>query len=74
MKMQKTWASAVFSEGDARIEVSFNYDTDSYNLTHGNNDNNVTFNGGDSESMALHLDRAKCVAAALRYIKSELSI
>lgn len=74
MKMQKTWATVTFAEGDAYIEISMNYETKTYYLSHGSNDRNVTFDTDDGESIKTHFDRAKCVVAALNYIQSELKL
>lgn len=74
MKIKKTWLTVHFSEGKAYIEATLNYETKSYTLTHGSNDNNVTFTNDGKETMAVHFDRLKCVTAALKFIQSELSL
>lgn len=72
MKQQKTWLTVRFSEGDATIEATLNYEKQSYSLTHGSNDNNCTFVGKTYDEFKISTDRAKCVASALRFIKQEL--
>jgi hypothetical protein len=69
MRIQKTWLTVNFCHGDAYIEATLNYDTLNYSLTHGHNDRNVTFS---DEDIQLSIDRAKCVTAALKFIKQEL--
>jgi hypothetical protein len=71
MKIKKTWATLEFIEGDAMIECNMNYETGKFSLTHGSNDNNVTFRDEDIETC---LRREKCVKAALLYIKSEFKL
>lgn len=71
MKQQKNWLTVHFYEGKSSIELTINYQTKKFSLTHGNNDNNVTFNG-DSTDFKVHTDRVKCVAAALSFAKKEL--
>ncbi len=71
MTNYKTWAVVHFCEGDASIELTINYQTGHFTLTHGNNDNNVTFNG-EATNMKVVFDRLKCVKAALKYAKTEL--
>ena len=72
MKMQKTWLTVHFYEGNATIELTINYQTKSYTMTHGSNDQNVTFNG-HIESIQVNKDRLKCVASALKFIEQELN-
>lgn len=71
MKQQKTWLTVHFYEGKSSIELTINYQTKNFSITHGNNDNNVTFNG-DSTDFKIHTDRVKCVTAALSFAKKEL--
>jgi hypothetical protein len=71
MKHQKTWLTVHFYEGKATIELTINYLTKKFTMTHGNNDENVTFNG-DSTDFKVHTDRVKCVTAALYFAKKEL--
>jgi hypothetical protein len=71
MKIQKTWLTVHFTEGDANIELTINYQTKKFVMTHGSNDSNVTFNGGEEE-FKLMTDRIKCVSAALSFAKKEL--
>ena len=72
MKHFPTWHTEIFTHGDSTIELTINYQTSMYSITHGHNDNNVTFNGciGDFNE---HMDRVKCVEAALRFAKKELN-
>ena len=72
MKSQKTWHTIHFYTGDAEVEATLNYKTKKFSLTHSNNDENVTF-GKDGESISTALQRARCVMAALQYIKKELT-
>jgi len=72
MKSQKTWHTIHFYTGDAEVEATLNYKTKKFSLTHSNNDENVTF-GKDGESISIALQRARCVMAALQYIKKELT-
>jgi hypothetical protein len=74
MKSQKTWLTINFYEGEADIEATLNYETKSYVLTHLHNDNNVTFKSEEDASITVSLDRAKCVMAALKFIKTELEL
>lgn len=75
MKQQRTWATIHFTKGDAEIELTINYKTHKYTMTHGSNDDFVRFNSnGDSNLMREHLDRLKCVEAALKYVQKELQI
>ena len=71
MKQQKTWLTVHFTEDKASIELTINYQTKRFSMSHDNNDENVTFNG-DSKSFKLHLDRLKCVTAALKFAQQEL--
>ena len=71
MKINKTWLSVHFVEGKSTIELTLNYQTKTYSMTHGTNDCNVTFNGGIND-IHVHSDRIKCVNAALLFIKKEL--
>lgn len=73
MKVIKTWQEVKFIEGKAEIDLSFNYQSNDYSLSHGHNDQNVTFDQGD-ENISVSIDRAKCVMAALKYIKQELNL
>ena len=70
MNIQKTWLTVIFHEGKATIELTINYQTKNYSITHGTNDNNVTFNG-DGTDFKIHFDRAKCVIAALKFLENE---
>jgi hypothetical protein len=70
MKIQKEWLTVHFKEGKANIAVDMNYITKSFNLSHGHNDQNVTFTNEDK--LEVLFDRAKCVNAALKFIKLEL--
>ncbi len=75
MKVIKTWATIHFTEGESTIEAALNYQQKSYVLTHGNNDQNVTFtNEVDKGKIQNSIDRNKCVAAALKYISNELNL
>ena len=74
MRQQKTWLTIHFIEGDVGIEATLNYETKKFSLTHGSNDENVTFRSDQDERIKTHLDRAKCVMAALKYIQSELNL
>lgn len=71
MKQQKTWLTVHFYEGKSIIELTINYQTKKFSMTHGNNDSNVTFNG-DATDFKTHTDRVKCVTAALLFAKKEL--
>ena len=71
MKQQKIWLTVHFYEGKSTIELTINYQKKNFSMTHGNNDNNVTFNG-DSTDFKVHTDRVKCVTAALSFAKKEL--
>jgi hypothetical protein len=73
MKTQKTWLTVLFKEGEASIELTLHYVTKNYTMTHSNNDNNITFNGNAEKDTKLHIDRVKCVAAALKFIEQELN-
>lgn len=68
MTIQHTWSTVIFREKEAYIEATLNYEKQSFSLSHGNNDQNVTFD----DDIDIALDRAKCVTAALKYIKAEL--
>lgn len=72
IKQQKTWLTVHFYRGNATIELTINYETKSFSMTHGNNDRNVTFNGNTSD-FKVYFDRLKCVSAALQFAKKELS-
>jgi hypothetical protein len=71
MTSQKTWLTIHFYQGDAEIEATLNYHTKTFTLTHGHNDQNVTF-GNEGDDIATAIDRAKCVMSALKFIKTEL--
>jgi hypothetical protein len=71
MTTEKTWLIINFYHGNAMIEASLNYKTKDYYLTHGSNDRNVTF-GNNGDDIQSSIDRAKCVTAALKFIKEEL--
>lgn len=71
MTQEKTWLTINFFQGDATIEATLNYRTKDYTLTHGHNDQNVTF-GRNGDTIKDSIDRAKCVMAALKFIKQEL--
>jgi len=77
MKIKKTWATVCFIEGETQIEASLNYETRAFDLSHGNNDRNVTYKSDGKNAineMRAAMVRNKCVSAALAYIKKELSI
>ena len=69
MKVQKTWSTVTFSK--ASIELTMNYKTEKYTMTHDGNNDFITFNS-EGSSLRLHLDRLACVKAALKYVKDEL--
>jgi hypothetical protein len=71
MNTQKTWLTIHFYQGDAEIEATLNYKTKGFTLSHSSNDHSVTF-GNDGDSIKDAIDRAKCVNAALKFIKQEL--
>ena len=71
MTIVKTWATVHFNHGKATIEATLNYSTNSFSITHGCNDQNVTF-GNNYDDIETAIDRAKCVISALKYIKQEL--
>lgn len=73
MKAQKTWLTINFYKGKAEVELTINYETKTFSMTHGRNDNNITFNG-KAPDFKVHEDRLKCVAAALAFAKKELKI
>lgn len=73
MKAQKTWLTVHFYEGKSTIELTINYQTKKFSMTHDTNDRNVTFNG-DAADFKTHTDRVKCVTAALAFAKKELCI
>ena len=68
---QKTWLTVHFYEGKATVELTINYQTKIFRISHGNNDDNVTFNGNATD-FKIHTDRVKCVSAALSFAKKEL--
>ena len=68
---QKTWLTSYFNEGKASIELTINYENKTFSMSHGSNDNNVTFNG-NVDNLKVHFDRLKCVRAALLFVKQEL--
>lgn len=72
----RKWGTIVVKLNDAYIEADFNHETKKYYMSHGNNDQNVTFNAevASAETIAKHMDRVKCVQTALEYIKSELKL
>jgi hypothetical protein len=74
MKIQKTWLTIHFSEGEAHVEVTINYATKAYTLTDLDNDENVTFKSEVDKEISVSLDRAECVKAALNFIKAELEL
>jgi hypothetical protein len=77
IKNQKTWLTIHFESKLAHIEVTINYKTRSFVLTHGSNDQNVTFTSEGKNAindMMAAEERAKCVNAALLFIKKELSL
>jgi hypothetical protein len=71
MKQQKTWLTVHFYKGKSTIELTINYKTKKFSMTHDNNDNNVTFNGASTD-FKVHTDRVKCITAALLFAKKEL--
>lgn len=71
MKIKKTWLTVHFFIGKATIEMTINYQTKTFSMTHGNNDSNVTFNG-IAPDFQEYLDRVKCITAALSFAKKEL--
>lgn len=75
-QVSKKWNTIVVTLNEAVIEADFNHETKKYYMSHGSNDMNVTFNAdpGTAETIAKHIDRAKCVIAALEYIKKELKL
>ena len=66
-----TWHTEEFFQGNAKIELTIHYQRGTLSMTHGNNDNNVTFNG-TKEDFEMLEDRLKCVEAALKFAKQEL--
>lgn len=77
MKIVKTWLTVHFVDNDVEIEATLNYSTRKFSLTHGSNDENVTFNSAGENAindMDTAIRRNKCVTAALNFIKKELSL
>lgn len=72
MKTIHTWQTIHFIEGKASVELTVNYSTGSFTMTHGSNDNNITFNGNLSD-LKLLKDRLKCVNAAISFVKNNLT-
>lgn len=74
MKTIKTWLTVKFEEKDAYVEACLNYETGVFYLTHDSNDCNVIFKSGGyaKESVETSINRAKCVMAALKFIKQEI--
>lgn len=71
MIIEKQESTIRFSQGEAYIDLNIDYELSTYRMYHGNNDNNVTFNGA-ADTIKEDTDRAKCVLAALKYVKTEL--
>lgn len=77
MKIKKTWLTVHFIEADVEIEATLNYSTRNFSLTHGSNDENVTYKSSGENAindMDAALRRNKCVTAALNFIKKELDL
>jgi hypothetical protein len=68
---QKTWLTVKFYNRGVIVELTINYETKSFSITHSNNDSFVTFNGRGNE-IEYALRRARCVQAALKFAKNEL--
>lgn len=77
MKVIKTWLTVHFVDADVEIEATLNYSTRKFSLTHGSNDENVTYKSGGENAINdidAALRRNKCVTAALNFIKKELTL
>ena len=68
------WVCTKVVLNDSVIEMDMNYETRQYYMSSGTEDRNVSFKSDDGGSIDKHLDRAKCVIAALEYIKKEFNL
>ena len=71
MEQYATWHTEIFEQGDAKIELTLNYQKKTLSMTHGNNDRNVSFDG-NIENFELLEERLACVEQALKFAKKEL--
>ena len=75
MKTQRTWATIIFTHEDASVEASINYQTKSYCISQKNEDQHVVFKSDSVDGLiTTSINRAKCVTAALKYIKKEFNL
>jgi hypothetical protein len=76
LKIKKTWLTAYFTHGSASVEVTLNYQTGAYDIKQ-NGEEGVRFRSKYANTplvaIEINIDRAKCVMAALRFIKGELN-
>lgn len=69
MNIQKTWSTIIFSQGDVEVEVSMNYMTKKFTICNIGEDQRIYFGNDHVEE---GINRAKCIMAAMKYIKQEL--
>jgi hypothetical protein len=72
IKTKKTWLTVIFTEGKESVELTINYQKKTFSVSHGNNDQNVTYKGDVGELVPSYV-RHKLVLAALDYANKELS-
>jgi hypothetical protein len=70
----KKWETIVVTMNNAVIDADFNYIDGTYYMSSPHQDSNVTFKSDDGGTIQDHIDRAKCVIAALEHIKEQLKL
>jgi hypothetical protein len=71
IKTQKTWLEVRFTEGEISVDLTINYEKKTFSISHGSNDNCVTYSGDEGE-LPIAFTRHKLVLAALDYANKQL--
>lgn len=75
MKIIKSWTNFKVTEGEAAVEYELNYvDKTFYIIEEHEESPNFKTDEATSEEMKFMMDKAKCIMAALKHIKSELNL
>jgi hypothetical protein len=66
IKTQKTWLEVRFTEGEVSVQLAINYEKKTFYISHGRNNQNVTFSGNEGDLVEAYT-RHQLVGAALDY-------
>jgi hypothetical protein len=71
IKTQKTWLEVRFTEGEVSVQLAINYEKKTFYISHGSNNQNVTFKGNEGDLVEAYT-RHQLVGAALDYANKQL--